>query len=242
LASREVYNRLVQQGEVEIVGTVPVSWIGAPLKAEDRTIGVVAVQSYTEKIHFAQQDLDLLGFVSTQVAQAIERKRLEEEIRSLSLIDELTGLYNRRGFMLLAEHELRLTKRLKRTMLLFFGDMDGLKTINDTQGHAQGDLALKDISAILKKTFREADIIARLGGDEFVVLNVDASMESAELLVNRIQDALKGRNLQGDRPYQLSFSLGISRYDPEVPSTVNELIAQADDRMYQQKQARKGKQ
>ncbi|MFH2038320.1 MAG: PAS domain S-box protein [Chloroflexota bacterium] len=236
LASREVYDRLVQQGEVEVVGTVPMSWIGTPLKAEDRTIGVMAVQSYIERVHFTQQDLDLLGFVSAQVAQAIERKRLEEEIRNLSLTDELTGLYNRRGFMLLAEHEVRLAKRLKRAMLLFFGDVDGLKMINDTHGHAQGDLALKDISAILKKTFRETDIMARLGGDEFVVLNVDASMESAELLVNRIQAALNGCNQQGDRPYQLSLSLGISRYDPEAPCTVSELIAQADGRMYQQKQ------
>jgi diguanylate cyclase (GGDEF)-like protein len=171
-----------------------------------------------------------------------ERKRMEEEIRSLSLTDELTGLYNRRGFTLLAEQEMKLARREKRRMLLFFGDMDGLKVINDTYGHAQGDLALQDVSAVLRETFREADILARIGGDEFVVLAVDASMESTGVLTNRIQDALEKGNPQGDRPYQLTISLGIARYDPGTPCTVSELITQADGRMYQQKQARKGKQ
>jgi diguanylate cyclase (GGDEF)-like protein len=183
-----------------------------------------------------------LEIVSTQVAQAIERKRMEEEIRNLSLTDALTGLYNRRGFNLLAEQEMKLAHRIKRSMLLFFGDVDNLKMINDTHGHAQGDQALKDISAILKETFREADIVARIGGDEFVVLAVDASMERADVLTNRIQAALKRRKQPGDRPYQLTLSLGISNYDPEAPCVVSELIAQADGRMYRQKQASKGKQ
>ena len=126
-------------------------------------------------------------------------------------------------------------------MLLFFGDVDNLKMINDTHGHAQGDQALNDISAILKESFREADIVARIGGDEFLVLAVDASMERADSLTNRIQSILEKRNQPGDRPYQLSFSLGIGHYDPEAPCTLNDLIAQADGRMYQQKQARKAK-
>jgi diguanylate cyclase (GGDEF)-like protein/PAS domain S-box-containing protein len=171
-----------------------------------------------------------------------ERKRMEEEIRNLSLTDELTGLYNRRGFTLLAEQEMKLAHRIKRSMLLFFCDVNALKVINDTHGHAQGDLALREVSAILKETFREADIVARIGGDEFVVLAVDASMESADVLTNRIQTILERRNQQGDRLYQLSLSLGIAHYDPEAPCTVNELIAQADSQMYQQKRARKGKQ
>jgi diguanylate cyclase (GGDEF)-like protein len=241
LATREVYDRLVGQGEVEPVGTAFVDWMGAPLKVEGRMIGVMAVQSYADGIYFDREDLNLLEFVSTQVAQAIERKRMEQEIRNLSMTDDLTGLYNRRGFTLLAEQEVKLAHRKKRSMLLFFGDVDSLKTINDTHGHAQGDLALNDVSAILKETFREADIMARIGGDEFVVLAVDASMESTDVLTNRIQSILERRNQQGDRPYHLSLSLGIAHYDPEAPRTVSELIAQADGRMYQQKRARKGK-
>jgi diguanylate cyclase (GGDEF)-like protein len=164
---------------------------------------------------------------------------MEEEIRNLSMTDELTGLYNRRGFTLLAVQEVKLAHRKKRSMLLFFGDVNNLKTINDTHGHAQGDLALQEVSAVLKETFREADIVARIGGDEFVVLAVDASMESADVLTNRIRTILERRQQQSDWPYQLSFSLGIAHYDPEAPCTVSEMIAQADGRMYQQKQEKK---
>ena len=124
-------------------------------------------------------------------------------------------------------------------MLLFFGDVDALKTINDTHGHAQGDLALKEISTALKETFREADILARFGGDEFVVLAVDASMENAEAMTSRIQADLEMRTRKGDLPYQLSFSVGVACYAPESPCTLGKLLAQADGLMYQQKQARK---
>jgi diguanylate cyclase (GGDEF)-like protein len=175
------------------------------------------------------------------VAQAIERKRLEEEIHSLSVTDELTGLNNRRGFTLLAEQEMKLARRMKKVMLLFFGDVDNLKVINDTWGHAQGDLALKEISAILKQNFRESDILARIGGDEFVVLAVFDSTGNAEIIENGLNAALEARNHLGDKSYQLSLSLGIARYNPEAPSTVSELIAQADSQMYIQKQAGKGK-
>jgi diguanylate cyclase (GGDEF)-like protein/PAS domain S-box-containing protein len=240
LANRETFDRLVQQGEMQAVGTVGVVWMGAPLIVKERVIGVMTVKSYTQEVRFDQGDLNLLEFVSTQVAQAIERKRMEEEIRTLSLTDELTGLYNRRGFTLLADHEVSLAYRLKRTMLLFFGDVDGLKTINDSLGHAQGDLALQEVATILKKSFREADIVARFGGDEYVVLAVDAALESADILTKRIQDALEAHNQTPGRPYSLSLSLGIVRYDPASPCTISELIAQADVRMYAMKQARKG--
>ncbi len=241
LATREIFDRLVGQGEVEVVGTVFVEWMGAPLKVGGRMIGVMAVQTYTQEVHFDQEELNLFEFVSTQVAQAIERKRMEQEILNLSLTDELTGLSNRRGFTLLAEHEVKLAHRIKRTMLLFFCDVDHLKTINDTHGHAQGDQALKEVSAILKKNFREVDILARFGGDEFVILAVDASLESAKNMTNRIQATLEARNQQCDLPYHLTLSLGVARYDPEDPCTLSELIAEADGLMYSQKQTGKGK-
>ena len=171
----------------------------------------------------------------------IERKRLEEEILSLSLTDELTGLYNRRGFMVLAEQEVKLAHRKKRNMMLFFGDVDKLKTINDTRGHAQGDLALKEVSIILKNIFREADIIARIGGDEFVALALDASQGGEKIMADRIQSAFEVRNQQGDMAFNLSLSLGIVCYNPESPCTVSELIARADELMYQHKQEKRNK-
>ncbi len=242
MVTREDIERLDQQGQVERVGTTSMHWMGAPLKVEGAMIGVMAVQIYKPGIHYGQEDLNLLEFVSSQVALAIERKRMDEEIRSLSLTDDLTGLYNRRGFTLLAEQEVKLAHRINRSMLLFFCDVDSLKGINDTHGHAQGDQALKEVSTILKETFRDADILARLGGDEFVVLAVDALLESAETMTGRIQAALMKGNREGQRPYQLNLSTGVARCDPEVPCSVNDLIIQADRLMYNQKQARKGKQ
>ncbi|NTU74896.1 MAG: GGDEF domain-containing protein, partial [Anaerolineaceae bacterium] len=155
--------------------------------------------------------------------------------------DELTGLNNRRGFTLLAEQEVKLAYRKKRTLLLFFGDVDNLKQLNDTLGHMQGDQALKDISAILKDSFRESDIIARVGGDEFVALALDASEESYEIINQRIQTAIDAHNQCEGQTCQLSLSFGFARYDPAKPSTVNELIDQADRQMYQQKLAKKEK-
>ncbi len=138
LATREVFERLVAEAKVENLGAAGEDWMGAPLKTERGTIGMIAMETYTAGQHFSQEDLRLLEFVSTQVAQAIERRRMQEEIRDLSLTDELTGLYNRRGFALLAEQAAKVAQRMKRKMLLFFFDLDNLKAINDTHGHAGG--------------------------------------------------------------------------------------------------------
>ena len=169
------------------------------------------------------------------------RKHMEQEIRSLSLTDDLTGLYNRRGFTLLAEQELRLARRFKRGLLLLFGDLDHLKAINDTWGHAQGDLALVEMAAVLKETFREADIPARFGGDEFVVLAVDVAMESATTLTNRLQSVLERHNQTGGKPWQLSISLGIVSYDSDSLCALSDLISQADALMYAHKQLRQAR-
>jgi len=239
LATRAELERLVQKGEVEVVGTLGEDWLGAPLKVEGRTIGVMAVQSYLPEIHYDQDDMNFLEFVSTQVAQAIERKHSEEELRNLSLTDELTGLFNRRGFTILAEQQMKLAHRMKRRMLLLFSDVDKLKTINDTFGHPVGDLALKEVASVMKETFREVDIVARLGGDEFVILAPDASGDSVDILVERLQNTLDARNRQGARPYHMTVSVGIAYYDPEKPCTLNELVTQADALMYIQKQSRR---
>jgi diguanylate cyclase (GGDEF)-like protein/PAS domain S-box-containing protein len=238
LATPEIYDLLILQGEVEPIGTKSVDWLGVPLKADGQIIGVIVLQSYTLETRYKQADLELLEFVSTQIAQVIQRKRLEEEILSLSLTDELTSLNNRRGFTHLAEQELKLAHRNKRSMLLFFGDVDHLKVINDTFGHAQGDIALKEITSILKECFRDADIMARIGGDEFVILTLDDTRESADILTRRVETALAECNQQPERSYQLTLSLGFAHYDPMSPTTLDELLATADSQMYLQKQSR----
>jgi len=229
------------------------SVLSAPMIWQRQVIGVIHVLHYAEHRHFSQADLDVLTRFANHAAVAVEntrlyeqaqteiaeRKRAEELLRGLSLTDDLTGLYNRRGFLLLAQQQLKLAHRMKEGLLLLFGDLDSLKTINDTLGHAQGDLALVDIATVLKETCRESDIVARLGGDEFAVLAQDAAEVSAHSLLTRVEKNLEAHNARGDRGYKLAFSLGSARYDPETPCTVTDLLAQADDSMYQQKQIRK---
>ena len=174
--------------------------------------------------------------ISTDIT---ERKQAEEKLRELSLVDELTGLNNRRGFMLLAEQQLLTAERMKQTALLLYADLDGLKRINDSLGHPEGDRALIDTAGLLKRTFRTSDIIARLGGDEFVVLAIDTSDHAEETILQRLQDYLVNHNLQENRAYQLSVSAGITRFDPDQPCTLDELLERGDKAMYEQKQAKK---
>lgn len=163
------------------------------------------------------------------------RKKAEEELKAMSLHDELTGLYNRRGLMALAEQQLRIADRMKRGMLMLFADLDGMKQINDTHGHHEGDLALKKTARILKDTFRDSDIVARVGGDEFVVLALETNESYCDLLANRLKENLDLHNRASQRHYALALSIGIAHYDPEFPCSVEKLISQADTLMYEQK-------
>lgn len=166
---------------------------------------------------------------------AIERHGLLQKLRSLSLIDELTGLYNRRGFMHIAEHQLKLVQRLKKKMLLVFADVDGLEHINKTWGHKEGDLALLDIAKILRETFRYEDIIVRLKGDEFVALVLETSDYNTETTTTRLQQNLDAANEKGHRDYLLSLSFGIVVFDPEEPCSLDKLLERADELMVKQK-------
>lgn len=175
-----------------------------------------------------------------------ERKQAEAtltqhaaELRALALRDELTGLNNRRGFMLLSAQQLRQSTRMQRPALLVFIDLDGMKPINDRFGHEEGDRALRDTAAILMKVFRESDIVARLGGDEFVVLITDAGEPVLPIIRNRLDAALRAHNLREGQPYELAMSLGSTCYDPAAPRPIEALLASADAVMYAQKQARR---
>jgi len=168
-----------------------------------------------------------------------DRKRMEEEILALSITDQLTGLHNRRGFLSLAAQQLKLAERNKSGMLLFFADLDGLKWINDTLGHEEGDQALIEAATVFKETFRTSDIIARLGGDEYAALAVNITEENSEIFTARLQSLTDTRNNQENRRYRLSISVGCSCYDPEHPCSIEELMASADRLMYEHKQKKK---
>lgn len=173
----------------------------------------------------------------------LERARaaLEEQaaaLRKASVTDELTGLLNRRGFMLLAKQELRLARRNRRKLVLVFIDVNEMKVINDKLGHEEGDRALIDTASLLRRVFRDSDIIARLGGDEFVVLATQAAETSGATFAARLKAALAEYNLASSR-FRLSLSAGTSVYDPAQPLTLDELLSDADARMYDQKTTRR---
>ncbi len=168
-----------------------------------------------------------------------EHKRMQAEILALSITDQLTGLYNRRGFLVLANQQLKVAARDKSEMLLLFADLDCLKEINDRLGHKEGDRALVDTATVLKQTLRSSEIIARLGGDEFAALIINSNDANVEAITARLESMLDGLNSREDRKYRLSLSVGYSCYYPEQPRSVDELIASADQLMYEQKKKKK---
>lgn len=167
-----------------------------------------------------------------------ERKQTEEQIRLLAIVDPLTGLFNRRGFITLAGQQLKTAYRTEKKQLLFFIDLDGLKVINDTYGHEEGDRALQKTAMILKHTFRESDIIGRLGGDEFAVLVVDDD-ELQKNILKRLKERIKEEGVASDVSYKISMSIGVAEYDPSRPCKVEELMLEADRLMYIQKKEKK---
>jgi len=167
---------------------------------------------------------------------ALRQSLIEREIRSLAVTDELTGLYNRRGFLASATHQLKLAQRHNENVLLLFCDVDHLKEINDSFGHQAGDVALIRAAAALDDTFRDSDILARLGGDEFAVLASDASFPNRHAIVPRIEKCLEKGNAEDPR-YKLSFSMGMARFDPQAPASLGELMARADQDMYVHKKS-----
>jgi diguanylate cyclase (GGDEF)-like protein len=170
---------------------------------------------------------------------AMERHRVQLGALTLALIDDLTGFNNRRGFLALAEHHANLAYRTGKTFLLAFVDLDGLKRINDTFGHQEGNRALVDTSIVLRDSFRQSDILARLGGDEFAILIAEAAENDIEAVHHRIYRKLRSFNAEPGRRYDLSFSVGIVPNDATQHSNLEQLLSQADALMYRQKQSKK---
>src|SRR4030095_8438056 len=171
---------------------------------------------------------------------AIARHRRIGELHALSLIDELTGLYNRRAFMTLGDHQLKIARRHNSSVTLAFADLDGLKAINDGCGHMWGDFALKDIGLILKSTFRESDVIARIGGDEYAILWIAHAPVSYDALHSRLKAGVAAYLRTEPRPYSLSLSIGFSHYQHGFAETLEDMLFETDRRMYVEKRASAG--
>jgi diguanylate cyclase (GGDEF)-like protein/PAS domain S-box-containing protein len=177
-----------------------------------------------------------------QIQDITERKRAEAALQSLSLVDELTGLYNRRGFLAVTEQHLTTIRRNEKVPVLLYADLDGLKEINDSLGHHEGDRALATAAELFKETFRSSDILARLGGDEFVVLAAIDPEEEAESLTLRLQEKFSASNKRRNRLYDLAISVGLAHFDDEESHSIEELMARADQAMYEDKRRKRSRQ
>ncbi|MGE5238480.1 MAG: diguanylate cyclase domain-containing protein [Chloroflexota bacterium] len=191
--------------------------------------------SYDAAIEAGASDFIKKPFTLQELMVRIRQAMVTEELRVQSLVDDMTGLYNRRGFMTLAEHQLRIANRTGKGLFLLFADLDGLKAINDTHGHQEGDLVLIEMATMLRENYRESDIVARVGGDEFVVFPVGTGDDCLETIITRLEDNLRRHGMKGPKNYKRSISYGIAFYDPESPCSIEELMSRADRLMYQQK-------
>ena len=179
----------------------------------------------------------IIDITRQKAAEAALRQR-EEQLRMLSLSDDLTGLYNRRGLFALGEHTMRSARRRARRLGIIYVDVDSLKTINDRFGHAQGDEALRMVADVIRASIRESDVVGRIGGDEFVILAEDDSGVTQDL-VARLRRRLEHANAQAGRPFRLSLSIGSIDWEQGEQATLQELIERADQRMYDDKRARR---
>jgi diguanylate cyclase (GGDEF)-like protein/PAS domain S-box-containing protein len=169
------------------------------------------------------------------IRDVTERKRLLEKLQALSLVDELTGIYNRRGFFIMARQQMKTARRMNLGMFCIFVDLDGLKQINDTCGHQEGDRALADTARILKETFRESDIIGRLGGDEFTVLVLEDDENHAGAIVDRLQENVKLNNSHLGKNYVISLSVGVAHHTARSHEPIEEFVKRSDSLMYEDK-------
>ena len=216
---------------------VPALPVVTMIRAADEAVGLEAVQ-------LGAQDVVIKSHASAEglarmIRCAIERHRVLSSLRGLSLTDELTGLLNRRGFTTIAQGHLRLASRTGQRFMLMFTDVDGLKQINDTCGHHEGDHALMRIAEVLRRTFRQSDVVARYGGDEFAILALNQSGDLGETIRRRLTANLAQENEALDRPYRLGLSLGAIPFEGRLDEPLGALLARADRALYVDTRARR---
>ncbi len=166
-------------------------------------------------------------------------KERETELEKASMEDDLTGLFNRRGFISLVEQQLKLARRGGKESFLIFSDLDRLKPINDKFGHQAGDKAIVDAARILKKTFRDSDIVARIGGDEFAIAVIDCGPKDLEIVTSRLKQNIEEYNREKQSPYTLDLSVGVTACKADELVNLEELLSRADRRMYEEKNKKK---
>lgn len=210
------------------------SWLAVPLMSQSEAVGALVAKSYPDAF-YSEKDKELLQFVSTQVSTAIERKKLHAELLRMAQHDDLTGLPNRRLFHDRIAGALARTRRERGKAALLYIDLDDFKQINDSLGHAAGDLILREVAHRLKQCVREEDTVARLGGDEFVVLLEHMHQAAdATLVADKIRTAMDQELKVNGSGVRMRPSIGLALF-PEHGSNVEELLKHADDAMYADK-------
>jgi len=218
-----------------IQGKESLDWLGVPLTSQKGVIGALVVQSYSGGVRYSEQDKTLLQFVSTQVAAAIERKQAETWLRHIARHDALTDLPNRGLFNDRLRAALARTQLADDRLALLYIDLDRFKQVNDTFGHATGDLLLNEVGHRIRHCVRESDTVGRIGGDEFVVLlNTIRVPEHALAVAEKIRASLNQSFQLAEHPVLISASLGIAVY-PEHGNEKKQLMRHADSAMYRAK-------
>jgi len=237
--SKQIFNRKIiaigrkngsqQDGLVENLSSA--------LRAADSEFGQILqeVDEISELLKSDHPDTQTMR-VATHPAvwAAVKQALLDRELRYLALTDDLTCLFNRRGFFAAATQQIKLAQRNGQSLLLFFCDVDNLKKINDTFGHHEGDLALIRTADALQQSFRDSDIVSRLGGDEFIALASETSAQTRDIVLRRLEKNLKKSSATESR-YPLSLCIGVARFDPKHAITLGDLMVQADKAMYEKK-------
>ncbi|MGF6089587.1 diguanylate cyclase domain-containing protein [Pseudomonas sp. 18173] len=207
-------------------------WLGVPLNSQNGTIGALIVKSIPGGERYTEQDKELLQYVCAQVATAIERKQLHARLQHMAQYDQLTQLPNRELLRDRLKASLQLAREDDGYMALLYVDLDRFKQVNDTHGHAVGDMLLQAVANRLKGCVRETDTVARIGGDEFVVLlhSIHAS-EDTDIVVEKVRQVLAQPLRLDGHNLSIQPSIGVARY-PDHGTEEKQLFRHADEAMY----------
>jgi len=197
--------------------------------------GFINKYTYDTAIEAGASDLIKKPFTLKELIIRIEHAKVLKHLRETSVIDELTGLYNRHGFLTVAEQQVALAKREKRGMVMLYASLNDLEIIHDRWGHQEGNRALVDTAMILRGTFRKSDIIACLGGDAFVILAIGVAGDDIDKITGRLQKNIEDHNTMNSREYTLSMSLCKLHYDPQNSRPIDELLAHGENMMRKKK-------
>jgi diguanylate cyclase (GGDEF)-like protein len=220
-----------------VIGAISVYWRDEHTPSSSEVMQLEALASVSSLVfEIMKTQTELEQMISERTA---ELELTNQRLEALAIKDELTGLYNRRGFFLMAEQAIKASDRSTMRCSLIFADVDGLKTVNDTYGHHSGDEMIKAVADVLQSHFRKSDIVARVGGDEFCVLVIDPD-ENLISLNERLKSEFKGLNQTGNWPYQINISFGSVMSELKPTTNLEDLVNKADKLMYEDKSSKKG--